>query len=311
MAYWKPSWTGCSLVWFTRESPTSRRGGGWSPRDKPVAVNAVWTSSSVRRSCTPLEVLVVDAQRSSRVTPVNFAQFRLYRARSVRLHSAAFAAASPRLSADVVVAPPTAFHEEDEALHDSRPLWMPPSPPEFIADLELAKTFKEGNEQGAARTERERPVQACIVRFVQCVFFFCVGVTPDVQHHRHSCASSRRSSSCSLEQWLLTRCSAHAHFTMSISWPSVPVRAWTAASPCRRPRATRPAVAVTFDVPVCPPQLLDTDDAAVDVPADGDCLFHCLQAGRRCIVFFIEFVNASLKWKHDQNMISVDPPRPH
>ena len=78
------------------------------------------------------------------------------------------------------------------------------------------------------------------------------------------------------------------------------------------PRATRPAIAVTCDVPVCPPQLLDTDDAAVDVPADGECLSHCLQAGRRCVVFvFLEFVNASLKWKDDRIMISLDPPRPH
>ena len=48
-----------------------------------------------------------------------------------------------------------AFHEEDEASHGSAPLWMPPSPPKFIADLEHARTFKESNETKAARTQRE------------------------------------------------------------------------------------------------------------------------------------------------------------
>ena len=44
-------------------------------RGKLVAVNAVWTSSSVRRSCTLLEVLVGDAKRRYLVTPENSAQF--------------------------------------------------------------------------------------------------------------------------------------------------------------------------------------------------------------------------------------------
>ena len=75
-------------------------------------------------------------------------------------------------------------------------------------------------------------------------------------------------------------------------------------------RDTRPVVAVACDVPVCPRQLLDTDDAAVDVPADGECLFTaCRQGG--AVWFFLKFVHASLKCKHDQCMISVDPPRPH
>ena len=75
--------------------------------------------------------------------------------------------------------------------------------------------------------------------------------------------------------------------------------------------AARPVVAVAHVVPVCPPQLDDTDDAAVDVPEDGDCLFRCLQARRRCLMVFPVCANATLKCKHEQHVMSVDPPRQH
>ena len=143
------------------------------------------------------------------------------------LSSAAFAAsrirslAAPRLGADVVVPSPTPmstvlklerrFMKRMKHRTTPRPSGCRPRRPNLLPTLNMPRRSKKGNEQRAARPEREHRGARCgpaLYDSFDVFLFCCVGVTSDFHHHSHSCTSFWRSSSCSLEHRLFTRCSA-------------------------------------------------------------------------------------------------------